>query len=98
MESKNASDKPINSNNPPKIKIKTRSEPILTIAENPILVDSIDCNFAVNIDEIVKGIKEINRIWRLEIPVEYLGKNSLIKNGAKTIPIITIIIDPIIAK
>lgn len=38
--------------------IKPNREPILTIAEYPILVDSLACSFALITAEIVKGTRE----------------------------------------
>ena len=49
---------PISSNKIPSTPIKTNSDPILTIAEYPTLVDSIACIFALSIKEIDVGIIE----------------------------------------
>ena len=59
--------------------------PILINAENPTLVDSWDCNFALNIAEMDNGIKDKIRICKLKIPSTYFGKNSVIKIGDITI-------------
>jgi hypothetical protein len=64
-------ERPARSNQLPNIGISIIIEPILIKAAKPTLVDSITCNFAENIEEIVRGIIVKPNICKLNIPSEY---------------------------
>ena len=63
--------------------MKNINEPILTNAEYPTFVDSLDCNFALKIEAKERGIKDIIKICKLGIPSEYSGKSVKMIDGAK---------------
>ncbi len=66
------------------------NDTILIIPEMPTFVDSLACNLAVKIDEIVSGINERTIIWRPKTPSWNFGKNSLMTIGANKIATIVI--------
>ncbi len=61
-ETTTAKEKPIMPYTFPSKPNNINNEPILTMAEYPTLVDSAACNFAVIIDEIEIGTREITKI------------------------------------
>jgi len=85
IDNNTASDNPTKPYELPKTAINTSSEEILIIAEYPILVDSFDCNLALKIAEIVRGIMEKPKICRLNVPSEYFGKRVSTSKGATVI-------------
>ncbi len=77
MDNKTAIDNPTNPYSIPKNAMNPSNEEILIIAEYPIFVDSFDCNLALKMAEIVSGIKDKDKICRLNIPSAYFGKRVL---------------------
>ena len=76
-------ERPAKSNQLPNIGISMIIEPILIKAAKPTLVDPITCNFAENIEEIVRGIIVKPNICKLNIPSEYWEKNWFTNIGDK---------------
>ena len=81
VETKNAVTNPSKPKNWPKITININNNPILIKAENPTFLDSIACNFAVNIEETAVGINAKIKICNAGTPSEKFGKNVSINNG-----------------
>ena len=88
-DNKTAKENPIKPKKFPKNIIMIIRDTILKIATFPTWVDSLACNFAVNIEDIDKGIKVMVKSCKLCIPSEYSGKTCCIIKGAKIIIKIT---------
>ena len=88
VENKTASDNPVKKYCSPNKTMNPSSEPILTIAAYPTLVDSLAWSFALTMADIVRGIIEITISCNPKIPSWNLGKNKSTKVGATKITII----------
>ena len=65
----------------PIVAIKIKREPIRIRAENPTLLDSKACNFALSIATIESGMRVITKICKLGMPSEYFGRRFSIIIG-----------------